>query len=562
MVSMIVLLENCEYPATVLDILGHEYTIQLPNGNVIVPYVGYLRNRETHNTVIILPKVFLVNEQLLGLPLHTYLADSSSRELKVSGLTHRDCETLFRFSFLLHCSLVEYRRRRPDSTVAELDQVEAVTTNLGRDEQTELELVVSLLEFYRKHRDLFAFLSSYSRKKSNKRISWKKTIRQIVPVLYEEEAYYPEYVTRSRTIDCNEELMVIFLSTLNYLKEEYGIQVDIDPAYPIMRGNEFRRFSRTATRKLRLLRHKYFSDAFVVMYRLLLKYFSRCQSSSLGRPKVEYVLARHYHVVFEDMVDAVLAYGDMTRDEAEQMKNQPDGKIVDHMFMHESLIQRKIHYIGDSKYYKETTAFSKHAIYKQHTYAKNVIQYNINLLRNKEMDPRVRYLDELTEGYNIVPNFFIQAFVPNSLDDIQPHFRHKEGQEWESIHYPNRLFDRDTLIVHSFEVNFLFVLQSYVSKNRGERRGFQGEIYPYIRACLLSYYNRRFLFFRLEPIESVAVFIERFFRLLVGKIYSVQDVDGGTELILALDRKEEEGNEQLLEILVPHLDMKQRFELV
>ena len=61
-----------------------------------------------------------------------------------------------------------------------------------------------------------------------------------------------------------------------------------------------------------------------------------------------------------------------------------------------------IYYIGDSKYYKIGGAVHGYSEYKQYTYARNVIHYNINLLLrdNKSLlANRLLYRDSLTEGY-------------------------------------------------------------------------------------------------------------------------------------------------------------------
>lgn len=41
-----------------------------------------------------------------------------------------------------------------------------------------------------------------------------------------------------------------------------------------------------------------------------------------------------------------------------------------------------IYYIGDSKYYKRGNSLGKESVYKQFTYARNVIQWNIDLFNN------------------------------------------------------------------------------------------------------------------------------------------------------------------------------------
>lgn len=96
-------------------------------------------------------------------------------------------------------------------------------------------------------------------------------------------------------------------------------------------------------------------------------------------------------------------------------KKQEDGKIVDHLFTAESLFEnsnQKTYYIGDSKYYKIGHNLTSESIYKQFTYARNAIQWNVDIF-NKEREVKkesgIRLLDDVTEGYNIIPNFFISA---------------------------------------------------------------------------------------------------------------------------------------------------------
>ena len=80
-------------------------------------------------------------------------------------------------------------------------------------------------------------------------------------------------------------------------------------------------------------------------------------------------------------------------------------------------------------------------------YAKNVIQYNINLFQSTQTENNTHYRDELTEGYNITPNFFIQAYIDaQNLTDSADHFQFDETQKAKiNFHFENRIFDRDTL---------------------------------------------------------------------------------------------------------------------
>lgn len=73
-------------------------------------------------------------------------------------------------------------------------------------------------------------------------------------------------------------------------------------------------------------------------------------------------------------------------------KKQEDGKIVDHLFTAASLTDsedfhdkekaRQTYYIGDSKYYKMGHELGRESIYKQYTYARNVIQWNLDIFND------------------------------------------------------------------------------------------------------------------------------------------------------------------------------------
>ncbi len=147
------------------------------------------------------------------------------------------------------------------------------------------------------------------------------------------------------------------------------------------------------------------------------------------------------------------------------LKEQDDGKRIDHMYSYQGLTtyeeDKPIYYIGDSKYYKRGNKIGKESVYKQFTYARNVIQWNLNLFMNDERDdeelqydkknfgnvPKLR--DDVTEGYNVIPNFFISAKLNKELsykDEVE--ITDKKNTHFSNSHFENRLFDRDTLLIH------------------------------------------------------------------------------------------------------------------
>ncbi len=94
----------------------------------------------------------------------------------------------------------------------------------------------------------------------------------------------------------------------------------------------------------------------------------------------EYLLVKSFHIVFEAIIEELI--GD--KDVPAGLKEQDDGKLVDHFYTYDALISDReknndVYYIGDSKYYKIGSNPGRESVYKQYTYARNVIQWNLNL---------------------------------------------------------------------------------------------------------------------------------------------------------------------------------------
>lgn len=92
------------------------------------------------------------------------------------------------------------------------------------------------------------------------------------------------------------------------------------------------------------------------------------------------------------------------------LKNQKDGKLIDHIYMDKSLIGKdsNIYYIGEIKYYSDSHDIEGVPLYKQFTYARNTIQYNIDqyYLQHKANPNAIRYRDKdivITGGSIIDP---------------------------------------------------------------------------------------------------------------------------------------------------------------
>ena len=229
------------------------------------------------------------------------------------------------------------------------------------------------------------------------------------------------------------------------------------------------------------------------------------------------------------------------------LKAQKDGKIIDHIYRDNALIEDKkqIYFIGDSKYYKDDNDIGPNSIYKQFTYAKNVIQYNIDFFnRDPEKYERenLQYRDNATEGYNITPNFFIhghlQADQLNNFHDanlqLEP-MRNGKGYEI-SYHFDNRLFDRDTLILQTYNINFLFVLACYVQGAGENTQNIRGIFRENIKRVLQLQYD----FFAIRPKvqDEAESFLHDNFQQVLGKVFAPYAASTNC-MALALDRNTE-----------------------
>ena len=305
--------------------------------------------------------------------------------------------------------------------------------------------------------------------------------------------------------------------------------------------------------KTRLLqiKYKYFSDKALELWRLCFAFFDESRQIFINTEQKEYLLVKNFYIVFEAIIDELI--GDKPLPDGME-KKQGDGKIVDHLFSAPSLIDGKAkqtYYIGDSKYYKIDHELSSESIYKQYTYARNVIQWNLDIFNDgRKSDVRLR--DEVTEGYNIIPNFFISAKMDKefdySNDGIEKTDRKKNKHK--QIQFKNRLFDRDTLLLFHYDVNFLFVLSLYARNNNSQKAEWKNDIRNKFRKEIQDWLQKDYDFYamRARPGVDGEEYIRHNFKQVVGKIYT--PFSDEKTYSLALDNNDPEGdNKEILSAL-------------
>ena len=245
----------------------------------------------------------------------------------------------------------------------------------------------------------------------------------------------------------------------------------------------------------------------------------------INTAKKEYLLVKNFYIVFEAIIDELI--GDTPLPDGMD-KKQEDGKIVDHLYTAKSLIENdhsNTYYIGDSKYYKMGHELGKESVYKQYTYARNVIQWNLDIFSDgREPESDVRLRDNVTEGYNIIPNFFISAKMDETFDygndGIEKTDRSKNKHR--KMHFENRLFDRDTLLLFHYDVNFLFVLSLYARDNASQKVKWKTKVRDKFRDEIRGWLQDDYDFYALKSVGNPLAgeeFINEHFKELQGKLF-------------------------------------------
>ncbi len=343
------------------------------------------------------------------------------------------------------------------------------------------------------------------------------------------------------------------------MHDKYGFPVSINVNFPLIRGDKFARYiGGYGKRQLKQIKYKYFSDKALELWELCYAFFDRPDNIMLNVDQREYLLVKSFHIVFEAIIDELIA-GDQKL--PKELKDQPDGKRVDHIYQYQELTNNttddNIYYIGDSKYYKRGNSLGKESIYKQFTYARNVIQWNIDLFndgKEEEKNGHVKLRDDVTEGYNIIPNFFISANqnVLRPEDDIKLIDSDKEAdkrrqQYYLSRQFENRLFDRDTFLLAHYDVNFLFVVALYGRNHSASKALWRNKVRQMFRKEIQQMLKENFEFYAMTAKSDVNpdVYIKENFQSLLGKVYHPFDNREGSDqqyFSLALRKPEKESD--------------------
>ncbi len=566
---MRILIEEYQYNVTdVKDILQGIDALENVEGRVSIHYVGYYYNTLLKDCVFILPKVLLKDVNGQELVFGKYKPEDIVCPDKDREMEAQEKDFLYKFAVWIYRAIVVFKNdKRNDTGIVYHQKIAQVGTGTRRLSNTYLDILLSLIQFNRDNQSFFFFIVKNQHSGLNK-VNWTRTIASTPAIVQNGQPIYLNPINKKRRINFDEELLVIFFSILNYIGDTYGFPKEICCQYQLITGKRFETYlNGFGKTRLHQIKYKYFSDKALQLWNLCYAFFEQSKQVYVSTDRREYLLVKNFYIVFEAIIDELV--GDNPLPDGMD-KRQDDGKIVDHLFTAASLMEsehrhsdadtRQTYYIGDSKYYKMGHELGRESVYKQYTYARNVIQWNLDIfngLNDTVKTSPVRMRDEQTEGYEIIPNFFISAKLDEQFrydnDGIEKTDRKKNKHK--NVQFMNRLFDRDTMLLFHYDVNFLYVLSLYARDNASQKAAWKSKIRNRFRHEIREWLQKDYDFYamRAKPGVDDAEYIKTHFQQVLGKIYTPFSQDKSIySLALENADKYKSENEALLSELRKH----------
>ena len=559
---MRILIEEYKYEAQdVKDILHGIDALENVEGRVSLNYVGYFYNTQLKDCVFILPKVLLEDKDGQELVFGKYPPkDIINLDVK-NPLSETEKKFIYEFAVWIYRAIVVFKQSNKDSGIVFHKKIIQAGKGRRKLSNTFLDILLALIQFNKDNQSFFFFVLRNLHSGYNK-INWTRTIGTTNAIVQDNRPIYLNPVNKKRQINFDEELLVIFFSILNYIGDQYGFPKDINCNFNLIKGKQFETY-RKGLGKVRLqqIKYKYFSDKALELWELCYAFFDNANKVFMNKDQQEYLLVKNFNIVFEAIIDELIG----ERDIPKGLKEQEDGKRVDHMYTYKGLTtheeDKPIYYIGDSKYYKRGNQIGKESVYKQFTYARNVIQWHLNLFMNDDKDdaewknrlPELR--DNVTEGYNVIPNFFISAKLNEELSYKEEIERtDRRLTHFDNKHFKNRLFDRDTLLVCHYDVNFLYVVSLYARNNTFQKDSWKEKVREKFRREIQRMLEEKYDFYAMSahPGVDVEAYIKEHFQDVLGKVYAPYGDKNVLSLALDKDKAYKGENDALLTELRKH----------
>ena len=385
---------------TVKDALGGVVTFFNNKEEYYRPeYVGYCYSKAAEDMIFFLPKVVLTGEQredktsdtIFGAE-PTNIIDFEAKDLENNfneGEKNKYRDFLSELSIWIYRTINVYKKDHNDN-ILEPREIQRKSTGHRVKINTLLDVIIALREFNRHNQDYLTFIARNMHRGFNK-IQWNKTICKSQVIITNGVPVYSNPVNKKKVVNFDEELLIIYFSILNYISKIHGFSFDININYDLIPTNVLKSKyidKNYGTHRLRQIKYKYFSDKALRIWDLCYAFFDREHKITMKVPEDDYLLAKDFEHIFEMMIDKLVG-GNEKEALPSELTDQKDGKLVDHMYMDKGLLiksdlaEQLTYYIGDSKYYKRgkdgNVKLGDTSIYKQYTYARNVIQWNMNL---------------------------------------------------------------------------------------------------------------------------------------------------------------------------------------
>ena len=250
---MYILIEEYQYPyEEVRKVLKGLDVLQDVKGRVSLSYVGYYFNPdpEVQDCVFILPKVLLEKvdgkEQIFGHidPLKIINMD------KCKELKPEEYQFIYNLSVWIYRAISEFKEHEYDRRRGKKETEPSIVLHrqapiMGRSKRRQLNTfldVLLALQQWSKDNENFVMFTVKNIHSGYNKINWTRTIAHSHAIIQGGDPIYLKPINKKKQINFDEELLIIFFSILQYMKDTYGFPVKINVNFDLIRGERFKRY--------------------------------------------------------------------------------------------------------------------------------------------------------------------------------------------------------------------------------------------------------------------------------------------------------------------------------
>lgn len=179
---MKILIEGEKYPIAQLEeIFDDPKFYRQDEQDGIILSVGYYHSFKNKELVYMLPKVFMKTGQqtIFGIPKDQLFDLNNSLTFKHK----QEFNWIRQITVYFYNSLLEFRRRNTTSNLIQNNQSASLNTNLGEQEYSYLDLLLTFVNFYKKNKNNILYKQIEFKSRQVKKTKWEKTIRKSLPLL-------------------------------------------------------------------------------------------------------------------------------------------------------------------------------------------------------------------------------------------------------------------------------------------------------------------------------------------------------------------------------------------